>query len=780
MRIDINPVFVEFGGAELVLTYFCEKGGHMLTRYYLEIDGNKSEIPQHCIKNWDEVKCAYKRTDYSGVTRSFTSQFEFVGEMREKLLELYLRDGFSAVAILSLYTINNYWGWDKQFSAPLDFSTLSWDDYVLKVNCVDNSLAALIKSRKSTKYEFVIGQDIPVFSKLEYDRIEMANMVNLEIMGNGDSTRYNDGSVVMVQSKDIKRLPTYVIGDAEVYENSPILYDDQTEDKGSYFLKIANQAPDLTLEIEINYYNIKQPFNSTVKEAEIYLMSFDSANPDINKNYTNLGTIFNLHETEWVGTSRKCLGCFSSLLALQKAYPNPPQDVYAIIGTSTKPADVEAVYFTPVALNTNIEWLQGRKSITGTRSNPTIICQERRFISKFSLGKYPAGTMFALAYKCSMTSEHSSLREYHVAIKSHIKASWGSRAKSIEIDAIKPEALLDALVKRMCDGKIDASASIEMSDIRLSKTYMLAGESVRGIQGAKMYSSFQDFCKWMETVFGYTYELGIDDTKSGNEAQHVRFIPREHLFSGDNVIELTNVGDFNYTVNKGLIYSNVAIGYDKQEYDAEGGRDEWNFSTQYDTGIDLFSTKLELISKYRADCYGLEFLSQERSKDTTDNKSDDSIFFVHCLIKTETIGEGDDVNEISKLVVDRSANMTGTLTDTVFNGEYSPVKCVKANASYIAAMHKGLCLRFASCDGNADVTIDGIASNSDISLNGQLFTSGEVEFVCGDIGTRIDADALYVVKSGGMTYSGFLMQADIHYSKNAAIKYKLIVKEIKI
>ena len=60
----------------------------MLTKYYLEIDGNKSEIPQHCIKNWDEVKCAYKRTDYSGVTRSFTSQFEFVGEMRDKLLEI--------------------------------------------------------------------------------------------------------------------------------------------------------------------------------------------------------------------------------------------------------------------------------------------------------------------------------------------------------------------------------------------------------------------------------------------------------------------------------------------------------------------------------------------------------------------------------------------------------------------------------------------------------------------------------------------------------------------
>lgn len=51
----------------------------MLTKYYIEIDGQKVEIPKECIKNWDEIQCVYKRADFSGVTRSFTSQFEFVG-----------------------------------------------------------------------------------------------------------------------------------------------------------------------------------------------------------------------------------------------------------------------------------------------------------------------------------------------------------------------------------------------------------------------------------------------------------------------------------------------------------------------------------------------------------------------------------------------------------------------------------------------------------------------------------------------------------------------------
>ena len=265
----------------------------MLTKYYLEIDGTKTEIPTRCIKNWDEVMCAYKRASYSGVTRSFTSQFEFVHEAYDMLMALYLRDGFEAVAVLSLYTITDRWEWEKRFEAPVDFSSITWDNYVLKVNCIDNSLAALIKANKGTKYEFVVGKDIPVAEKLSYDRIKMANSVSHEVMGNGDSSM-TDGSVAIVESADLRRLPTYVVGDAETYENSPISFGDEADSSGSYFIKIENSVSVLTLDMEINYYGKKQPFSAIASDAEIYLMKFDSANHDINDNYISLGTVFSL------------------------------------------------------------------------------------------------------------------------------------------------------------------------------------------------------------------------------------------------------------------------------------------------------------------------------------------------------------------------------------------------------------------------------------------------------------------------------------------------------
>ena len=867
---------------------FVEKAKNMLTKYYLEIDGTKTEIPTRCIKNWDEVMCAYKRADYSGVIRSFTSQFEFVHEAYDMLMALYLRDGFEAVAVLSLCTITDRWEWEERFVAPIDFSSITWDNYVLRVNCIDNSLAALIKANKGTKYEFVVGKDIAVAEKLSYDRIKMSNSVSHEVTGNGDGK--SDGSVAMVQSSDLRRLPTYVVGDAETYENSPISYGDEADSSGSYFIKIVNPVSVLTLDMEFNYYGSKVPFNAVVTNAEIYLMKFDSANPDINGNYVSLGTVFSVKETDWQGSNRQCVGCFSSLDALQEAYPNPPQDVYAIIGKSSKVGECKAVYFTPVTINVKTEWVQGEPAITtnGHRGDEVVVCKERRFISRFDLSQYPSGSMFALVYKCDMTKDGMwSPETFRVMLKSKIKTYWESQAKPIEIDAFSPTNVLAALLNKVGDGKINVRPHIDDSDARLPKTYILAAESVRNIPGAKFYSSFQEYCSWIEAVFGYTYYISdvqkspyigtepfdgehdlqdgvlVDEdcpdadmsdlvfitghgvfavlngsdgkyyTKWGNGNNHedwtayndastgkarkdkiyvdsvlgyayevaddyslasysgdpqlcsldfqdIYFVPRSKLFDGLRVVKISNVRDLQYTVTNDLIFSTVVAGYDKQDYDAECGRDEWNFSAQYVTGIELNSNKIELISKYRADCYGLEFMAQKRAQDTTDNESDDTVFFVHCKITTTTEGEGDETVETNTLVIDRTSQINGALSDTVFNGEYSPYKCIRANEGYIAAIKESIKLKFASFDGNTSVNVDGVYGNDDIQLGKQLFTAGEIEFTTDDVDEPVNANDLIEVEYGGIVYRGFLQEAIFKYANNEAVKYKLIVKDIEL
>lgn len=877
----------------------------MLTKYFIETDGIKAEVPNGCLKNWDEIQCVFKRTEFSGITRSFSSQFEFVGEMYDKLMALYLRDGVNAVAILTLCSLTNNWEWEEQFSCELDFSTLEWDNYVLKMNCIDDSLAAAIKARKSTKYEFVVGEDIPVSETLNYNRITMSNSVNHAIMSNGDETDggrpgmgHKDGSVVITESSKLKRLTTYVVGDAETYENSPVLFGDEEDESGSYFLKLANSASSLLIDIEINFLSKVCPYGSFIKDAEIQLMRFDAANPNINSNYVNLGTIFRIQGTSSdTNYNRTCVGCYPSLDALKRAYPDPPQNVYAFIGKSSKRGEFDAVYFTPVTLNRPTEWVPGNWAYAGGRGNYTAYCNEYRFLSSIDLSNQPAGSMFALVYKCSIGWDHwwtPATKEKHFAIKSKIATRWESRAKSISINALRPQNVLNTLIRKIAEDSLNVIGDISNTDARASKTYLFAAESLRDIPGAKFYTTFKDFCEWMESVFGYTYYLGprmkapfhrlqeyslqwtmfpymqllhtmcpgghssqvvliegtpyfavlgddhteeypyifytkwegseayndpdtgkarldtvfYDEYEQGvffdsdynlkhysgdvsravRDSQTIHFVPRSEIFAGDKIVPISNARDVEYSVNDNIAYSAVTAGYDKQEYEAECGRDEWNFSAQYTTGINKMEKKLSLVSKYRADCYGFEFLSQERAKDTTDNKSDNTVFFAHCRLEeteqdngsseTRADDEEDSTTITRNLYIDRTAAITGALSADVFNGEYAPYRCILANAAYIAAAMAPMTLKFASFDGNTDVSIDGIKGNADLQLKEQLFTIGELSFSSPDVDTELDVNALYEVHSNGITYRGFLKEVSFKYAKAETVKYKLIVKEI--
>lgn len=308
---------------------------------------------------------------------------------------------------------------------------------------------------------------------------------------------------------------------------------------------------------------------------------------------------------------------------------------------------------------------------------------------------------------------------------------------------------------------------------------------------ARLDTLFYDEDYSQGRYFDEDYALQLyagDASKGACDSQTIYFVPRAEIFAGTKTVRLPNIRELNFSINSGIAYSFLTIGYDKQEYEAECGRDEWNFSAQYTTGVDKFEKKLSLISKYRADCYGFEFLSQERAKDTKDNKSDNTVFFVYCDVKIdEEESEGSRGNEETEITqshilkIDRSGcTISGALSSDVFNGEYAPYLCAKANAAYIAAAKCPMTLKFASFDGNTEVSINGIKGNADLQLNEQLFTLGEVQFSSADVDTKLDVNALYEVHSNGITYRGFLKEVSFKYAKAETVKYKLIVKEIEL
>lgn len=271
---------------------------------------------------------------------------------------------------------------------------------------------------------------------------------------------------------------------------------------------------------------------------------------------------------------------------------------------------------------------------------------------------------------------------------------YSARNKPVNIDAFSPKKLLSSLLSRM-----GVSLSGDIVSGSMPIPWMMAAESVRGIKDAKVHTSFSKFCDFAKALLGYDYEI-LDNS--------VRFRHMNDFFVNETK-ELDHVSNMELSVDESLIYSGVEIGFDKQDYDEINGRDEFHFKSSLSTGLDIKDNILSLISPYRADCYGLEFLANERDEESKDTDSDNDIFIVHAR------KDGD------RLVLVREENggaiyaVTGVLfPDTIFNASYSPRNMLLVNKERL-----GICtdyLSFTASDGNSSISIGGVSETLPISL----------------------------------------------------------------
>ena len=186
----------------------------------------------------------------------------------------------------------------------------------------------------------------------------------------------------------------------------------------------------------------------------------------------------------------------------------------------------------------------------------------------------------------------------------------------------------------------------------------------------------------------------------------------------------------------------------------------------------LTDNTLSLISPYRADAYGIEFLVQKRGEDTTDNDSDNDVFFVECDNSVP-------VDQPLLLYRPYSADqLSGLLSpDTMFNLNYSPRFMLEANKEYIGAC-TGM-LKFASSNGNSDVSIDGVRETDDLLIPERLFTVGEVNIKTSDIDVPSDLTGLVRFTNQGEAITGYIKNLSLNIAKEKGSTYTLIVRDIK-
>lgn len=634
--------------------------------------------------NWDDVEMSFKRGDYDGVVRSFSTKFEFTNGAYSLLLKEYLSNYLNSSATLVFYTRNNSWLLNEKFRCALDYSTFSYNDTTCEINAVDNSLASLIKAKKGTQYEYPV-KEIKESQPLDYDRLLMNSDIKWSIPS--DAEEPNVSHVMTAYPNAYYTIPFYMLGQPEIATKDIVEVFDTAENRfesteslfGEYLFKNISDR-DLTIRIKVK---------------------------------------------------------FSVFITYQR--PGVSFPIYIRLSSYNENSKELKIYYQSATIQTfNIYTVDIDENLTispGEMINFNIALAKSDHIYQ----NFPVNFKFN-------------------SLDTPLNISFSERGKSVKIDCISPKVLLNRLLRSITD-KNNVTGEIATGvDERLDMAMIVPAESIRGLPNAKIYTSYIKFANWMSAEFGFVPVIG--DEK-------VTFVHRDTLFQDTEIKDLQDsTSDLEYNVNAGLVYSGVKVGYDKQDYDSVNGRDEFRFTNEYTTGITLTDNVLELVSPYRADAYGMEFLAEKRGEDTTDSDSDNDIFFVGASLDGEKY----------KLVRD-GYTISGVISpSTMFNAMYSQRFMIEANARYIGAFANAL--EFTSSDGNSDVTINGVSERSSIVLGNKLFTVGELSVKTGDLEIPSDLTGYIRVEKNGHIYKGYVKSASYNYGRPEAVKYYLIVKSV--
>jgi hypothetical protein len=332
-----------------------------------------------------------------------------------------------------------------------------------------------------------------------------------------------------------------------------------------------------------------------------------------------------------------------------------------------------------------------------------------------------------------------------------------------KVDIINPKALLQALVNRMTETDNVYKSDIEgINTDNQDLTMMTAAESIRGIAEAQVHTGYNSFRDWMR-AFGY---------EPHTTEKSIVFRKRSNVFRSDLTaieLDIRDVADLREYIEEDYLYSGLKIGYERKNIENVNVRFEFNGKHDYSTNLTVFDNVLELISPYRADCYGIEFLAQERGKDTSDDKSDKDLFIINLRAG-------------SSFYETKANDFSGNHPNgTLFNGNYNPYNLMRLNEDLIGVSVKRL--TFTASDSNAKIIINNQPVNADHNIpdNAGLFSPVVYDIASRNVlnlpsGEKVNGIVRFryldKVKNEEVVYEGFIDEI----SKNIAWETETVWK----
>lgn len=359
-----------------------------------------------------------------------------------------------------------------------------------------------------------------------------------------------------------------------------------------------------------------------------------------------------------------------------------------------------------------------------------------------------------------------------------LKIEYASNNKDKIIPGIRPAYLLKELINKATEGKYNnIDVFFLEAPLNLASNLLISsGNLIRGIKNAKITTSLKDFFKAMRTLTGAVYWF---DTSGNKEKLIIRHV--EDAFSGAEITRTTNISDYKQSIYSNYIYNQLRLGYKDNTYDELNGKYEFNTELVFAITTDAKAKKLELISPYRADMYGVEFLILDyEERDTTDSNDDNDVFVFH----TGSIKDySQNIYELDRALKDKKC----PAGNTAFNLCLSPKHCLMRQIRYIASLFQfsGDILKFTSSAKDYNmIASDGLEEKGDILLNdyNKLFIPVQHEFetVTGNHMAELikqNPNGYITVKNQDKTLKGYIISVSENPGRQSSQKWQILEKQ---
>jgi len=203
--------------------------------------------------------------------------------------------------------------------------------------------------------------------------------------------------------------------------------------------------------------------------------------------------------------------------------------------------------------------------------------------------------------------------------------------------------LLKQLVAKATNGRFTIDSEYFTVN---NKDICLSGDSIRGIQNAKIYSSFNDW-------FASFDAINFLAMRAVNGFLFVEKATEVYRTDTGNIIDLGEIVDFKSTPAEDMFVNEVEVGSPIIDYRHPSGRLEFNSTNLFSINFDNIKKKKSIVSKYRLGCYDIIFLILDyQGQSNQDNSGDKSVYVVKI---TDEIGYAeDDIETFENINVNNS------------------------------------------------------------------------------------------------------------------------------